>query len=62
MLIHGERGSKAIEYGGNTDEYYHQENAADYLCQSRYHQVEIKDATGKVYRYDRAVLVHLGWL
>ncbi len=62
MLVHGERGIKVIEYGGDTDEYYHEEEAADYLCQSRYHKVEIKDINGKVYRYDRAALVLLRWL
>ncbi len=59
MLVHGERGIKVIEYGSDTDEYYHEEAAADYLCQPRYHKVEIKDINGLVYRYDRAALVFL---
>jgi len=57
MLVHGERGIKGIEYDSDTDEYYHEEAAADYLCQPRYHKVEIKDINGLVYRYDREALV-----
>lgn len=50
------------EYGGETDSYYHEETAADYLCQPEKHVlVEIKDVNGNMYRYDQKDMNRLGW-
>lgn len=50
------------EYGGETNSYYHEETAADYLCQPEKHiLVEIKDVNGKVYTYNQKDMNRLGW-
>ena len=63
MLVHHADGSKREHaYDGETDEYYQEETAADYLCTpEKYSQVEIKNVHGQIYRYDRAAMVRLKW-
>jgi len=62
MLVHHADGSKREHaYDGETDDQYHEECAADHLSCDGTTFVEIKDITGKVYRYDRAAMVRLKW-
>ena len=63
MLVHHADGSKREHaYDGETDEYYQEETAADYLCTpEKYRRVEIKNVHGQIYRYDRAAMVRLKW-
>ncbi len=62
MLVHREQRTVEHEYGSGTDDYYHQETAADYLSSESCISVEIKDESGKVYRYNRESLRRAGWL
>jgi len=62
MLVHREQNTVEREYGSGTDDYYHEETAADYLSSESCTAVEIKDESGKVYRYNRESLRRAGWL
>lgn len=54
---------KEHEYSVETNSYYHEETAADYLCQPEKHVlVEIKDVNGTIYTYTNDQLKKLGWL
>lgn len=62
MIVHFVDGSAEEHECSGTDEYDHQETAADYLCQPKHTHIEIKDSAGKVYQYDQAAMKTLGWL
>jgi hypothetical protein len=63
MIVTCSDGStKEHEYRGEINSYYHEETAADYLCQPEKHVlVEIKDVNGKVYSYSQKDMNRLGW-
>jgi hypothetical protein len=61
MLVHTDRGRVARQLSNNTEEYWFEECAAEELCCAGTTFVEIKDITGKIYRYDHAAMVRLKW-
>jgi hypothetical protein len=62
LIVHDVGGKVKVYEHDGTDEYYHQEEAANYLCEAKHCLVEIKDTSGKIYRYDLAEMCRLGWL
>ena len=62
ILIHREQGTIARPYGAETNDYYHEESAADELSARDCISVEIKDATDRIYRYTRASHELTNWL
>ncbi len=60
-MDHGAEYTEVHTYDGDTDTYFMEQRAANYLQGKKYTCIEFKDVEGKTHRFDRTGLHERGW-